>query len=113
MRVQRARGRVPPRPRRRVDPERSGLLAPRGCCQTTLLRLLRRAGFDEFGARDDFNTDLLERKLLKAKIVAPPEKDSDDEPDEAEQARERERRARACDIPLARRRRREDRELLL
>lgn len=60
----------------------------------------RIVGFDEFGARDDFDTALFERKLLKAKIVETPEKDSDEEVDEAEQVR---RSVRQSALPRAKR----------
>ena len=48
----------------------------------------RIVGFDEFGARDDFNTALLEKRLLATGVVKAPEADEDAE-QEHEQARPR------------------------
>ena len=39
----------------------------------------RIVGFDEFGQRDDFDTALLERRLLDAGIVEPPQKGPEEE----------------------------------
>ncbi len=44
----------------------------------------RIVGFDEFGTRDDFNTAMLEQRLLTAGVVAPPERGEDDSDDEEE-----------------------------
>ena len=45
----------------------------------------RIVGFDEFGTRDDFNTELLEQRLLKAGVVMPPLRtEEDDEDDDAQ-----------------------------
>lgn len=38
----------------------------------------RIVGFDEFGTRDDFDTALLEQRMLKAGVVMPPEKSEED-----------------------------------
>lgn len=46
----------------------------------------RIVGFDEFGTRDDFDTAALERRLLLAGVVEPPERDEDEEA-EAEERR--------------------------
>lgn len=47
----------------------------------------RIVGFDELGAREDFSTERLERRLLAAGIVKASDKDSDSEDDESEQVR--------------------------
>jgi len=51
----------------------------------------RIVGFDEFGTRDDFDTTLLEQRMLTAGVVMPPEKseDSEDEQDELQASRNR------------------------
>lgn len=47
----------------------------------------RIVGFDEFGTRDDFNTELLEQRLLISGVVAPPERTEEDEDAEEERRR--------------------------
>lgn len=46
----------------------------------------RIVGFEEFGTRDDFDTGLLERRLLLAGVVEPPEEGEDEEDERAERA---------------------------
>ena len=41
-------------------------------------------GFEEFGRRDDFNTELLEQRLLESGAVQPRERGPDDSDDEQE-----------------------------
>jgi hypothetical protein len=46
----------------------------------------RLVGFEELGKKDDFNTAVVERKLLKAGVIVPPKRhDGDSSDDEAEQ----------------------------
>ena len=54
----------------------------------------RIVGFEEFGRRDDFNTGLLEQRLLAAGAVQPRERDGDDSDDGGARADAAARRAR-------------------
>ena len=49
----------------------------------------RIVGFEEFGRRDDFNTALLEARLLEAGAVQPRERGPDDSDDEPERGNTR------------------------
>ncbi len=49
----------------------------------------RIVGFEEFGQRDDFNTGLLEARLLAAGAVQPRERTADDSDSDEDGARER------------------------
>ena len=49
----------------------------------------RIVGFEEFGARDDFNTALLEQRLLEAGAVQPRQRGEDDSEDEDDGRRAR------------------------
>ena len=57
----------------------------------------RAVGFDEFGAKDDFPTEAVERRLLRSGVVVPQRKSEDDSEDEsflpAEHARRSVRRS--------------------
>jgi len=46
----------------------------------------RVVGFEEFGQRDDFDTSLLERRLLTAGAVMPPERSEEESDEERERA---------------------------
>ena len=61
----------------------------------------RIVGFEEFGARDDFSTALLEKRLLGAGVVRP-EKGEDGEEEEAEEAEQRTRVRHGGAPPIAR-----------
>ena len=49
----------------------------------------RIVGFEEFGARDDFNTALLEQRLLKSGAVQPRVRGEDDSEDDDDAQRTR------------------------
>jgi hypothetical protein len=53
-------------------------------------------GFEEFGQRDDFNTDLLEQRLLESGAVQPRERGPDDSDDERERGGQRLRQGVTC-----------------